>query len=101
MESDTFTFNGKFRSKLYKIKITTVTGPEKKEEAAESRIKIDEDRKHQYVSLELSALRSFLTCLALLRRIEAAIVRIMKSRKNLEHNNLIAEVSSFSCLLCF
>jgi cullin 3 len=46
-ESDSFTFNSKFRSKLYRVKIMAVAGPEKKEEAAETRQKIDEDRKHQ------------------------------------------------------
>ncbi len=71
-EADSFTFNSKFRSKLYRVKIMAVAGPEKKEEAAETRQKIDEDRKHQ---------------------IEAAIVRVMKARKNMEHNNLIAEVT--------
>lgn len=71
-EADTFQFNSAFRSKLYRVKIITVSGPEKKEEADGTREKIEEDRKHQ---------------------IEAAIVRIMKARKSMEHNNLIAEVT--------
>jgi len=72
-ETDVFDFNSKFRSKLYRVKITGVaTGEKQQEENQEIREKIDEDRKHQ---------------------IEAAIVRIMKSRKTLEHNNLIAEVT--------
>jgi len=72
-ETDVFDFNSKFRSKLYRVKITGVaTGEKQAEENQEIREKIDEDRKHQ---------------------IEAAIVRIMKSRKTLEHNNLIAEVT--------
>jgi len=71
-DTDTFYFNDKFKSKLYRVKIVTVSGPEKKEEVAETRQKIDEDRKHQ---------------------IDAAIVRTMKSRKSMEHNNLIAEVT--------
>ena len=43
------------------------TEPEQKE----TRNKVDEDRRHE---------------------IEAAIVRIMKSRKTLQHNNLVSEV---------
>ena len=39
-------------------------------ETKETRTKVDEDRRHE---------------------IEAAIVRIMKSRKNLNHNQLVAE----------
>ena len=43
------------------------TDPERKE----TRNRVDEDRKHE---------------------IEAAIVRIMKARKRMQHNNLVAEV---------
>jgi len=45
---------------------------ESKEEREVTRQKVDEDRKHQ---------------------IEAAIVRIMKARKTMEHSQLIAEVT--------
>lgn len=41
-------------------------------ERKETRVKVDEDRKHE---------------------IEAAIVRIMKARKKLQHNVLVAEVT--------
>ena len=44
---------------------------ESEPERKETRGKVDEDRKHE---------------------IEAAIVRIMKARKRLQHNNLVAEV---------
>lgn len=43
-------------------------------ERKETRQKVDDDRKHE---------------------IEAAIVRIMKSRKKMQHNVLVAEVSAF------
>lgn len=44
-------------------------------ERKETRQKVDDDRKHE---------------------IEAAIVRIMKSRKKMQHNVLVAEVSRLS-----
>ena len=43
-------------------------------ERKETRQKVDDDRKHE---------------------IEAAIVRIMKSRKKMQHNVLVAEVRTF------
>lgn len=70
-DDDEFMLNAKFKSKLYKIRVGGAAGA--KEEPAElskTREKVEEDRKHQ---------------------IEAALVRIMKSRKTLSHNELIAE----------
>jgi len=73
-ESDSFHFNAAFTSKQHKFKVGTVSAQRESEaEKAETRQKVDEDRKPQ---------------------IEAAIVRIMKSRKSMEHNALIAEVTS-------
>lgn len=46
-------------------------------ERKETRQKVDDDRKHE---------------------IEAAIVRIMKSRKKMQHNVLVAEVSGIQCM---
>lgn len=69
-EADVFSFNSKFKAKLFKLKVMGVVQKETEPEAQETRQKVDEDRKHQ---------------------IEAAIVRIMKSRKTLEHSILIAE----------
>jgi len=71
-DGDVFSFNSKFKSKLFKLKIMTVVQKESEPERNETRQKVDEDRKHQ---------------------IEAAIVRIMKSRKTMEHSNLISEVT--------
>eukprot|EP00106_Octopus_bimaculoides_P015369 XP_014782811.1 PREDICTED: cullin-3-like [Octopus bimaculoides] len=72
-----FTVNDQFTSKLFRVKIQTVAGNkgEAEPERKETRNKVDEDRKHE---------------------IEAAIVRIMKARKKLQHNVLVAEVS---CLI--
>lgn len=72
-EDDVFFFNEKFTSKLFKVKIGTVVAQRETEpENIETRQRVEEDRKPQ---------------------IEAAIVRVMKSRRVLEHNNVIAEVT--------
>ncbi|CAA0822293.1 Cullin-3A [Striga hermonthica] len=72
-EEDTFSVNDNFTSKLRKVKIGTVVAQKESEpEKQETRQRVEEDRKPQ---------------------IEAAIVRIMKSRRVLDHNNIIAEVT--------
>lgn len=72
-DDDIFSFNDGFQCKLYRIKIgTVVAAKENDTEKQQTRQRVDEDRKPQ---------------------IEAAIVRVMKSRKTMEHNNLIAEVT--------
>ncbi|KAI9315665.1 Cullin [Dichotomocladium elegans] len=70
---DKFIFNETFSASLSRIKIQTVANRVESEgERKQTQEKVDEERKHQ---------------------IEAAIVRIMKDRKIMEHNLLIAEVS--------
>ncbi|CAK9186112.1 unnamed protein product [Ilex paraguariensis] len=72
-EGDAFFFNDQFTSKFYKVKIGTVVAQKESEPTKqETRQRVGEDRKHQ---------------------IEAAIVRIMKSRRVLDHNNIVAEVT--------
>ncbi|GAB2280285.1 hypothetical protein Dimus_014927 [Dionaea muscipula] len=72
-ENDVIMLNDKFASKLYKVKIGTVVAQKESEpEKQETRQRVEEDRKPQ---------------------IEAAVVRIMKSRKVLDHNNLITDVT--------
>jgi len=71
-DNDVFVFNSKFKSKLIRVKVLAVAQKETPTEEKETRQKVDEDRKHQ---------------------IEAAIVRIMKSRKNMDHANLCLEVT--------
>eukprot|EP00271_Cylindrocystis_brebissonii_P019086 TRINITY_DN5647_c0_g1_i1.p1 TRINITY_DN5647_c0_g1~~TRINITY_DN5647_c0_g1_i1.p1 ORF type:complete len:742 (+),score=137.63 TRINITY_DN5647_c0_g1_i1:468-2693(+) len=72
-EEDVFSVNERFSSKLYKIKIIPVAATKETEpEKQETRQRVEEDRKPQ---------------------IEAAIVRIMKSRRSLDHNNIISEVT--------
>ncbi|KAM0055886.1 putative cullin protein, neddylation [Helianthus debilis subsp. tardiflorus] len=71
-EDDVFSVNEKFTSKFYKVRIGTVVAQKETEpEKHETRQRVEEDRKPQ---------------------IEAAIVRIMKARRVLDHNNIIAEV---------
>eukprot|EP00908_Phaeocystis_cordata_P011472 Transcript_22378.p1 GENE.Transcript_22378~~Transcript_22378.p1 ORF type:complete len:566 (-),score=323.93 Transcript_22378:101-1798(-) len=73
-DSDSFSFNEDFSAKQLRFKVGTVSAQKENEaEKQETRQKVDEDRKPQ---------------------IEAAIVRIMKSRKEMEHNALIAEVTT-------
>jgi len=71
-DEDTFAFNSAFNSKLYRVRILPLARGESKEERDATREKVDEERKHQ---------------------IEAAIVRVMKARKTMEHSQLIAEVT--------
>lgn len=71
--SHLFSVNDSFTSKLHRVKIQTVAAKgESEPERRETRNKVDEDRKHE---------------------IEAAIVRIMKARKRMSHNILVAEVT--------
>ncbi|XP_066266185.1 cullin-3-A-like [Branchiostoma lanceolatum] len=71
--SHQFCINDQFTSKLHRVKIQTVAAKgESDPERKETRNRVDEDRKHE---------------------IEAAIVRIMKSRKRMQHNVLVAEVT--------
>jgi len=71
--SHVFVVNDSFTSKLHRVKIQAVTAKgESEPERKETRNKVDEDRKHE---------------------IEAAIVRIMKARKRMNHSGLVAEVT--------
>uniref|UniRef100_J3MQR9 Cullin family profile domain-containing protein n=1 Tax=Oryza brachyantha TaxID=4533 RepID=J3MQR9_ORYBR len=72
-DDDSFYVNDKFTSKLFKVKIgTVVTQKESEPEKMETRQRVEEDRKPQ---------------------IEAAIVRIMKARRVLDHNSIVTEVT--------
>lgn len=70
--SHVLSINDQFTSKLFRVKIQTVAANkgEAEPERKETRTKVDEDRKHE---------------------IEAAIVRIMKARRKLQHNVLVTE----------
>jgi len=71
--TDTFQVNESFTSSFHRVKIQQASARqgEAEPERNETRKKVDEDRKHE---------------------IEACIVRIMKARKHMNHNQLVAEV---------
>ncbi|KAH8092592.1 Cullin-domain-containing protein [Cristinia sonorae] len=70
---DAFSFNLDFSAPLYKIKISTVASRvESTDERRETKEKVDGERRYQ---------------------IEACIMRIMKDRKHMVHNDLINEVT--------
>ena len=71
--SHTFQVNDAFTSQLHRIKVQQASARlgESEPERNETKQKVDEDRKHE---------------------IEACIVRIMKSRKQCNHNQLVTEV---------
>ncbi|TXT15801.1 hypothetical protein VHUM_00304 [Vanrija humicola] len=72
--TDVFSFNDAFTSPLARIKIMQVASSkvETPKERQETQEMVDEERRHQ---------------------IEACIVRIMKNRKTMSHNDLISEVA--------
>eukprot|EP00613_Pedinella_sp_CCMP2098_P033057 CAMPEP_0171731480 /NCGR_PEP_ID=MMETSP0991-20121206/28962_1 /TAXON_ID=483369 /ORGANISM="non described non described, Strain CCMP2098" /LENGTH=829 /DNA_ID=CAMNT_0012326513 /DNA_START=87 /DNA_END=2577 /DNA_ORIENTATION=- len=71
-DGDTFTFNHEFTSKLKRVKIPLVSAKETSVASEALPPAVEEDRRHL---------------------VEASIVRIMKSRKVMQHNDLIAEVT--------
>ncbi|XP_046853784.1 cullin-4A-like [Xenia sp. Carnegie-2017] len=70
-EDDTFAFNFDFKHKLFRIKINQIQMKETPEENINTTERVFQDRQYQ---------------------IDAALVRIMKTRKVLSHNLLVAEV---------
>jgi len=71
--TDSFSINADFTAKLARIKISTIANKvESQEEQKETNERIEEERKHQT---------------------DACIVRVMKDRKTLGHNDLINEVT--------
>lgn len=69
--TDTFTFNPDFTHPKYRVKINQVQLKETKEENKETHMRVAEDRNFEA---------------------QAAIVRIMKSRKTVGHSELVSEV---------
>jgi len=72
-DDDVFEFNRQFKQKLHRIKINSVQIKETPEERQKTTATVMQDRQYQ---------------------IDAAIVRIMKTRKQLSHSALISELFS-------
>eukprot|EP00955_Chlamydomonas_euryale_P068806 360241-Chlamydomonas_euryale.AAC.4 len=70
-DTDTFHFNGDFASALIRIKINSIQMKETEEENKKTNDQVLQDRQYQ---------------------IDAAIVRIMKTRKTLSHKLLVSDV---------
>ncbi|KAK5938443.1 hypothetical protein PMZ80_009413 [Knufia obscura] len=70
-DTDTFTFNASFTDPRFRVKINQIQLKETKEENKETHQRVAADRHYET---------------------QAAIVRIMKSRKRIGHNELIVEV---------
>ena len=69
--NDIYTLNMQFKHQMYKIKVPIAHAKENKNaEKADVSDKVDEDRRHM---------------------VEATIVKVMKTRRKIEHNALIAE----------
>jgi cullin-4 len=69
--TDSFSYNEGFTASLYRLKINTIQLKETVEENTSTRERVFQDRQYQ---------------------VDAAIVRIMKTRKTLSHNMLINEL---------
>lgn len=69
--TDKFVYNSNFKDKLFRIKINQIQMRETQEEQINTQERVYQDRQYQ---------------------IDAAIVRIMKTRKSLTHNLLISEL---------
>jgi hypothetical protein len=88
-ETDVFTTNTKFKSKLYRVKVIAVAQKETEGEAVQTRQKVDEDRKHQY----LIPLNPILLNPILLNPILSNLILLNLIFLNLVFSNLILSTS--------
>jgi len=73
VDTDMYAFNRKFTDRQRKIKMSLLVTKVSQDEKAATKATVDEDRKHA---------------------VEASIVRVMKARKTMTHQNLVMEVST-------
>ncbi|CAJ1367530.1 unnamed protein product [Effrenium voratum] len=71
VEGDSFTFNSNFTHKLYRITVSQITPKEQQQEEAAVEERVVGSRQHE---------------------LDAVIIRIMKSKKRSEHQELLSEV---------
>lgn len=90
---DSFSFNHDFSAPLQRIKIGTVSAKvETSDERQETRDRVDEERRHQTdVCFSLFCSSAFFSFGCIYHK--ACIVRVMKDRKHMSHNDLINEVT--------
>lgn len=74
-DQDVFTYNAGFTHKMYRVAVTQISPKEQHEEEAGVERRVFEDRQHE---------------------VDAAVVRIMKVKKTLSHQQLVQEV--FNCM---
>lgn len=85
--TDKFEFNNGFTCPLARIKIMQVASKvETGKEREETQEQVDEERKHMIEVSQMVGVELLLTA-------QACIVRVMKSKKTLSHNELISEVA--------
>ncbi|KAJ1565317.1 Cullin-3, partial [Nowakowskiella sp. JEL0078] len=83
-DDDEFMFNGKFTAALNKIKIPTISAASSHPTVSSSATAVENDEEREATMERIGETRKY--------QIEAAIVRVMKSRKQLDHNELLTEV---------